>query len=92
MNLNSVLEVLNANKDDNFVVVGVRGKVGSAVVADNLVKLSFVQSKVRDTVANVLAVLGTLDVGAAGALEVVADGKVIVSANASEGCVVCKVS
>lgn len=91
MNLSSMLEVLNANKEDNFVVVGVRGKVGSAVVADNLVKVSLVASKAPDTVENVLAVLGKLDAGA-GALEVVANGKVILSAESKENYVICKVS
>jgi len=92
MNLNSMLEVLNANKGDNFVVVGVRGKVSSAVVADNLVKVSLVASKAPDAVESVLAVLGKLDASVAGALEVVANGKVIVSAQSNEGYVICKVS
>ena len=95
MNLNSLLEVLNAHKEDKFVVLGVKGKVVSAVVADNLVKMNVVEQpkKNLETVANVLDVLGKLDVAAAGALEVTANGKVVVSAVGSdEDYVVCKVS
>ena len=93
MNLNSLLAVLNTKKDDKFVVVGVKGKVASASVADNLVKMVVVEAKVADSVANVLAILGKLDVAAAGALEVVANGKVIVSAESNgEDYIICKVS
>ena len=93
MNLTSLLEVLNANKDNLFAIVGVKGKVMNAVVADNLVKMSVVeQPKYREKVSNVLDVLGKLDASTAGALEVVANGKVVVSASAGEGYVTCKVS
>ena len=52
-----------------------------------------VDAKGADSVANVLAILGKLDVAAAGALEVVANGKVIVSAESNdEDYIVCKVS
>ena len=93
MNLNSLLAVLNAKKDDKFVISGMKGKVASASVADNLVKMVVVDAKGADSVANVLAILGKLDVAAAGALEVVANGKVIVSAESNgEDYIVCKVS
>jgi hypothetical protein len=93
MNLTSLLEVLNANKDSLFAIVGVKGKVMSAVVADNLVKMNVVeQPKYREKVSNVLVVLGKLDAATAGALEVVANGKVVVSASSSEDYVTCKVS
>ena len=92
MNLTAFLAVLNAKKDDLFMIVGVKGKVTSASVADNLVKL-VVNGKGRDTVAGVLKALENVDVAAAGALEVVANGKVIVSAESNgEDYIVCKVS
>lgn len=95
MNLNALLEVLNANKEDKFVVVGMKNKVTEAVVADNLVKVTVTDMKRKnvDTVANVLEVLGKVDAGAAGALEVTMNGKVVLSAAQNgEDYVVCKVS
>jgi len=95
MNLNALLEVLNGNKEDKFVVVGMKNKVTEAVVADNLVKVTVTDMKKKhvDTVANVLEVLGKVDAGAAGGLEVTLNGKVLASAEAtSEDYVVCKVS
>ena len=92
MNLTAFLAVLNAKKDDLFMIVGVKGKVTSASVADNLVKL-VVAGKGRDTVAGVLKALEKVDAAAAGALEVVANGKVIVSAESNgEDYIICKVS
>lgn len=90
MNLASFLEVLNANKDAKVAFVGMKGKPSEAVVADNLVKVSLVAGK-KESVANLLAILGKLDAGA-GNLEVSVGGKVLVSADADEGYVVCKVS
>ena len=90
MNLSSLLEVLNANKDANIAFVGMKGKVGESVVADGLVKVSLVAGK-NDTVANALSSLGKLD-ASAGGLDVSVGGKVIASAAANEDYVVCKFS
>jgi hypothetical protein len=92
MNFNSLISVLNANKKNNFVVVDVRGKVSSAVIVDNIVKIYLAASKDTDTVDNVLAVLGKLDAGVVGAFEVMANDNAIVSAYENEDYVICKVS
>lgn len=95
MNLNALLEVLNAHKEDKFVVVGVKNKMTDAVVADNLVKVTVTDMKKKniDTVANALSVLGKVDAGAAGGLEVVVNGKAVVSAeHNSEDYVVVKLA
>jgi hypothetical protein len=94
MNLNSLLEVLNANTADKFVVGGVKGKVMSATAAANQVSVSVVaqSGKSFDTVANVLSVLKKLNPSEAGAFEVLFNGSPLVSATAEEGYVGCKVS
>ena len=86
---------MNEHKDANFAITGLKGKMMEAVIADNLVKLSLVEQpkKMIETVANVLVVLGKLDAAAAANLEVVANGKVIMSAEFNgEDYMVCKIS
>jgi len=86
---------MNEHKDASFAVVGLKGKMMDAVIADNLVKLSLVEQPKKhfETVANVLVVIGKLDAAAAANLEVVVNGKVITSAEFNgEDYMVCKVS
>ena len=94
MNLNSLLEVLNANKDDKFVVSKVKGKVVASNASATQVIVTVVKqpNKNIDTVANVLAMLKKLDVAATGTLEVFLNDKALASVAADEGYVTCKVS